>query len=97
MIVAKDILGEWNGVSLADDLFEFELHLRRRGGFELRDTENEELVMGQFSVEFVHGIYYFILNSTTELFVFQWDGKGELKNNSFIFNRSKKQDSFLFY
>lgn len=96
-ISIKDIGGEWQGISLADDLLEYELQIRKGQRFELRDIENEELIMGVFSIEQAHGIYYFVLNAVTEVLVFEWNGKEVLKSDLFIFQRSEKQDSSLFY
>lgn len=89
-ILYNDILGEWKGVSLADDLFEYELQLREKNCFELLDIENGELVIGEYSIEYAHYIFYFILKAGTEVFVFQWDGKRELKNNDCIFIHAQK-------
>jgi len=63
--------------------------------FEIRDVENEELMMGEYSIEQAHWIYYFILKSATEVLVFEWDGRRELKNDTLVFERSEKQDSFF--
>jgi len=81
--------GVWDGEFLADDLFVFRLHINKRNLFQLLDIENEELVMGEYSVECNHGIWFIILNMVTEVQVFQWDGKTELKNNSFVFNQTE--------
>jgi hypothetical protein len=56
----RDVAGEWQGISLANDLFEYELHLRKGLLLKVRDIENDELIMGEYSIEQALGIYYFI-------------------------------------
>ena len=97
-ISLRNLLGVWEGEFLADDLFVFRLHINKRKLFELLDVENGELVMGEYSVEYKHGIWFIALNMITEVQVFQWDGKAELKNNSFIFleKMQNQKNYFLF-